>query len=233
MSESNKPEAAGKVLGDFQNIGDAARQTGQQARQAGAQAVDHAKDAAQEVRGRAASLAGAVGEQANAAAESQKSNLAGALEDAAKAVHRSGEQLEGQQDWIAHLVEHGADELSALATTLRSNDLQSLLGELGSLARRQPALFVGASMAAGFALTRVGRIAASGAVETASEAVRTAATSQGAGSTGTAPNRAAPNGATLQGNMPAAMPGTPSPAAPVTVSHGGPAGTSEGAHERG
>jgi len=76
-------------------------------------------------------------------------------------VHRSGEQLEGHQDWVAHLVERGAAELGSMATTLRKNDLQGLLGELGSLARRQPALFVGASMAAGFALARVGRLAVS------------------------------------------------------------------------
>lgn len=45
--------------------------------------------------------------------------------------------------------------------SLRSNDLKSLMGDLASLARRQPALFVGATMAAGFALTRVGRLAVS------------------------------------------------------------------------
>ena len=100
---------------------------------------------------------------ASSVAEDQKQNVAGYLDDVAKAVHRSGEQLEGHQDWIAHMVERGADELGVLANTLRTNDLQSLLGELGSLARRQPALFVGASMAAGFALARVGRIAATGA----------------------------------------------------------------------
>ena len=93
-------------------------------------------------------------------AEGHKQDVAGYLDDVAQAVHRSGEQLEGHQDWIAHVVERGADELGALANTLRTNDLQSLLGELGSLARRQPALFVGASMAAGFALARVGRLAA-------------------------------------------------------------------------
>ena len=95
-------------------------------------------------------------------AEAGKASLAEQLEDVAKAAHRSGEQLEGHQDWVAKLVEQGADELTSLATTLRNNDLQSLLSDLGSLARRQPALFVGASMAAGFALTRIGRIAASG-----------------------------------------------------------------------
>lgn len=83
------------------------------------------------------------------------------LEDVVKAMRRSGAQLEGHQDWVAYLVELGAAELSLLATTLRTNDLQGLLGDLASLARRQPALFVDASMVAGFALTRVGRLAVS------------------------------------------------------------------------
>ncbi len=161
MSDTNRAESVGKVAGDFQAIGDAARQTGQQARQAGADALDKVRDVAAEAQGRAASALDTVGEQAISVAETQKVNLAERLEDVANAVHKSGEQLEGHQDWVAKLVEQGADELSALATTLRTNDLQSLLGDLGSLARRQPALFVGASMAAGFALTRIGRLAIS------------------------------------------------------------------------
>ncbi len=167
MSDTMKTDAAGKVLGDFQAIGDAARQTGEQARQAASGAFEQARAVAHDAQAQAASVAGTVGQQASAMAETQKANLAERLEDVARAVHKSGEQLEGHQDWVAHLVERGADELTALASTLRSNDLQSLLGDLGSLARRQPALFVGASMAAGFALARVGRLAVTAAAQTA------------------------------------------------------------------
>jgi len=96
------------------------------------------------------------------AVEDGKDNIADRLDDAAKAIHKSGEQLEGDQDWIASLVERGADELAALASTLRGNDLKGLMGSLEDLARRQPAVFVGASMAAGFAMVRLGKVAASG-----------------------------------------------------------------------
>lgn len=162
MSEYDKngSPAVGKVLDDAKAAGDAVRQVGQQAKQAGSDAADQAMDVAHDAKERAGSLASAIGEKASSIAEAQKGDLADRLEDVAKAVHRSGEQLEGHQDFVAHLVERGAAELGSLAKTLRSNDLQSLLGDLGSLARRQPALFVGASMAAGFALTRVGRLAA-------------------------------------------------------------------------
>lgn len=161
MSGTSSSDTVGKTVADLKGVGDAARQVGGQAMQAGTDAIGQAKDVAHDAMSRAGSVAGALGDKASEIAESQKSQLADKLDDVAKAVHRSGEALEGQQDWVAHMVERGAAELSTLASTLRSNDLQSLLGDLGSLARRQPALFVGASMAAGFALTRVGRLAVS------------------------------------------------------------------------
>jgi hypothetical protein len=97
------------------------------------------------------------------AAESGKDAVAGQLDDVARAVHRSGEQLEGHQDWMAQLVERGADQLGSLATTLRTNDLQGLFGRIEQMAQRQPALFVGAAMAAGFATARLGKVAVAGA----------------------------------------------------------------------
>ena len=44
---------------------------------------------------------------------------------------------------MAKWVEGGADELSGLATTLRTNDLHGLFGKVEQLARSQPAVFVG------------------------------------------------------------------------------------------
>lgn len=175
MSDTGKSDVVGKTLGDLKGLGDAARQISGQATQAGTDAASQAKDVAQDAKARAGSVASAIGDKASSVAEDQKSQLADKLEDMAKAVHRSGEQLEGQQDWVAHMVERGAAELSTLATTLRTNDLQSLLSNLGGLARRQPALFVGASMAAGFALTRVGRLAVSTPAHAPSPAIATSA----------------------------------------------------------
>ena len=169
MGDSENKEMVGKAAENLQSLGDAARDTGQQARQAGVEALGHAQDVAREAKSRAASALGALGEQASSVAEGHKADLAERLETVAKAVHKSGEQLEDQSDWVAKLVEQGADELTSLAGTLRSNDLQSLLGNLGGLARRQPALFVGASIAVGFALTRVGLLAASNPTQTGSE----------------------------------------------------------------
>ena len=161
MSDTEGSKAIGDNLADAKTAGEALHGIGDKAVHAGADAVNQAKDLAGEAKEKASSLLAAAQDKANTVADEQKTNVAEYLDDVAKAVHRSGEQLEGHQDWVAHLVERGADELGSLADTLRTNDLQSLLASLGSLARREPALFVGASMAAGFVMARVGRVAAS------------------------------------------------------------------------
>ena len=163
MSEKTEPgPAAPTENADAKLVASKLTQVGDQTRQAGAQAAAHARDLAGEVSQRGASLAGDAKHHLTSVAENRKAGLADQLDDVAQAVRRSGEQLEGHQDWIAHLVERGSHELSSLASTLRTNDLQGLLGNLQDLARRQPAVFVGASLAAGFAMVRVGKVAASG-----------------------------------------------------------------------
>lgn len=119
-----------------------------------------AKDVAGDVADQASSLVGQVKDKALAAASDQKEGLADRLDDLAHAVHKSGEQFAGQQDWIASAIERGAAELGALATSLRQNDVASLFGQAKSIAQRQPALFIGASLAAGFAVARLGKIVA-------------------------------------------------------------------------
>ncbi|MDQ2763559.1 MAG: hypothetical protein M3Y22_08760 [Pseudomonadota bacterium] len=166
MSDKSRTDATGKILGDLHAIGDAAHQVGEQARQAGAQAANNARDVAQDAQARSASLTSEVKERVASMAQTEKNSLAERLKDIAQAVHRSGEQLEGHQDWAASVVERGADELATLAETLRKNDLRSLMDNLQDLVKRQPALFTGATLAAGFALARVGRIAVASAART-------------------------------------------------------------------
>lgn len=138
--------------------GDANRGPGQPGGQA---AVDQAAKLGDDVRERGARLAEGVKRQATSEAERQKDRAADQVEDVAASVHQTADALkQGQQPWFADLVERGADELSAFATTLRGNDLQGLLSQVETFARRQPALFAGASMATGFALARMARLAA-------------------------------------------------------------------------
>jgi len=75
----------------------------------------------------AESLLGDIKSELGAAAQAQGEGIADTLEDAAEAVKRSGEQLEGHQDWIAELVESGAEELKSLAGSVRDKDFDGLL----------------------------------------------------------------------------------------------------------
>jgi hypothetical protein len=134
-----------------------------QARQAGADAAALAGKVVDDARARGASLVGDMKDHVMTAADGQREGLAGQVSDVAAAIHQAGEHFKGNQDWIARIVEAGANELGTLASTLRTNDLEGLMGKLQELARRQPAIFVGAAMAAGFAAVRLGKVAAAGA----------------------------------------------------------------------
>lgn len=122
--------------------------------------AEHAKSAAGDAAGQVSSLIDQARDKASAAVEGPKAGLADQIDDFADAVQRSGDQFKGQQDWIASAVERGANELSGLAMSLRENDLGTLLRQVQGFARQQPALFIGASFAAGFALSRFGKIVA-------------------------------------------------------------------------
>jgi len=79
-------------------------------------------------------------------------------------VRDAGSQIAGHTtELLKEAQTRGASVVGA--STLRTNDLQGLLGKLDDLARRQPAVFVGAAMAAGFAAVRLGRVAVAGATQ--------------------------------------------------------------------
>lgn len=89
----------------------------------------------------------AVKEQQQAAAAGA-GDLAGALRDVAH-------ELEGRQRTsTARVAERAADGLESLSATLRRKDLDSIVADLEGFARREPALFLGAAVAAGFLAMR-------------------------------------------------------------------------------
>jgi len=119
---------------------------------------EQAKRATSDAAGQVSSFVDQAKAKASEAAEGPKAGIADQIDDLADVVHKSGEQFKGQQDWIASAVERGATELSGLAKSLREKDLGTLIGQVQGFARQQPALFIGAAFAAGFALSRFGKI---------------------------------------------------------------------------
>jgi len=134
--------------------------------QAGTQAATRATDVANDARSRAESLAEEAREKVAGEVQNQKQGIADQLSGIADTMRHSSEELNGRQDWLARLVEAGGKELGSLADTIRTNDFRALATKLGDLARTQPAIFVGATMAAGFAAARLGKVAVAGTSET-------------------------------------------------------------------
>ena len=165
MSEKTGTGVGSQPPPSDQTSKSAAGKIADQARGAAEQAAAAASDLAAEVRDRGASITEDVKDQVLSTADDHREGLAEQIGGVADALHRSGEQFKGNQEWIAHLVERGAGELGTLAETLRTNDLEGLMGKLQDLAKRQPAIFVGAAMAAGFATVRLGKVALSGATK--------------------------------------------------------------------
>ena len=164
MSESEKADYVGDSLRGLKSVGAAAHEAGDALQGIGAEVLSRATETVSDAQTRSANLSTDIAKQAETIAETQKDGIADRLESVAGALHRSGQDLREKEAWLAQLIDKGADEMTSFATTLRANDFNSLVGNLQSLARRQPALFMGASVAAGFALARVGTSCSGGSV---------------------------------------------------------------------
>ena len=116
--------------------------------------------AAGEAAQSALSLAGQAKQTLAGKLDGQKGAAADMVEQFAQSVQRSGEQFQGRQDWIASAVGRGAEELNTLASSIRDKDVGDLLDEVQSFATRQPAVFMAAAFAAGFAVARLGKVIA-------------------------------------------------------------------------
>ncbi len=106
-------------------------------------------------------IAGDAREAAQSQLDEVKDRAAGSANQTADAARQAARTLrDGDQAWLANLVERGAEGLGDFANTLRGNDLNGLLRRAEELARSQPVLFAGGAVVLGFALTRVARAAA-------------------------------------------------------------------------
>lgn len=106
-------------------------------------------------------IASQVKERLVSTADGKKAGIADRLDEVANSLNRSSEQFAGKQDWLAGAIARGGSELGTFASSLRDADVADLLRQAQGFARRQPGLFIGASLVAGFALARFGKIVAS------------------------------------------------------------------------
>src|SRR3954465_14607353 len=94
-------------------------------------------------------------QQATSQIGMQQQRVAGTLNTVATALHDASRELRSQDEGpIAEYVDSAASQVEHFANTLREQDLEQLMTTTAQFARRQPALFLGAAFALGFAATR-------------------------------------------------------------------------------
>src|SRR5215217_6269845 len=94
-------------------------------------------------------------QQATSQISTQQQRVAGTLNTVASALHDASREMRKQDETaIADYVDTAASQVEHFADMLREQDLEQLMNTTAQFARRQPALFLGAAFALGFAATR-------------------------------------------------------------------------------
>jgi hypothetical protein len=113
-----------------------------------------ARTAADAVRRQASHFMGDVGHELNATGEAQKARGVDAIRGLARAIDSAADDLEPQSPGIAGAVHQAARGVESLSEQLSNRKVNELVDSAVRLARAQPALFIGGSVVAGFALAR-------------------------------------------------------------------------------
>ncbi len=113
-----------------------------------------ARTATDAIRQQAARLAQDVGHELNKTGEAQKARGAEAIRRFARAIDNAASELQNQSPAVARSVHEAARQVDGLSDNLSNKNVSELVNSATQLARAQPALFIGGSVAAGFALAR-------------------------------------------------------------------------------
>ncbi len=115
---------------------------------------DSIRGTAGNVRDRAREVGQKAAEQAQAAIGQQKERATSELGAVAFALRDAATRLEGENMMSGRLIRTAAERLDDFSRRLESRDLEGLMWETRSWARRNPAVFMGAAVALGFLASR-------------------------------------------------------------------------------
>lgn len=148
ITPTTDPSAAERARADAAAAGDEARDAAQDLEAA-------ARSKAEGLKGEAEKAVRAAKERARAAAGEQKNMAADRVAGFADALRHASSDLDEQgQSLVSGIVRQAADGLADFSGAMRRNDLDDLVGSVESFARRQPALFIGSAVLAGFGIAR-------------------------------------------------------------------------------
>jgi hypothetical protein len=120
----------------------------------GGQAKVKAREAAEMAKSESQRLASVAKDKAKSVIAEQKDAAAESLGGVAGALRETAKTLGEQSPALGQYTERAAQSLEGFSHTLRDRDVDSLIGQLEDFARRQPLVFVGGAVLAGFALSR-------------------------------------------------------------------------------
>lgn len=110
-------------------------------------------EASQDIQRSASDLGQSAREMAEGSLSQARSVAADNVGRAGEALHAAAEKM-GRGDTFGTLIDAAAGQLDAASRALRDRDASRLVHDINDFARRQPALFIGGALAAGFALAR-------------------------------------------------------------------------------
>jgi len=120
------------------------------------QTKNQMQDMAQQAKETAGNLVGQARTQVKTQLTTQKEKAAESLGGVAEAIRQTGTQLNEQDQPapVGRYVNQAADVIDNVAQYLRTKDIDEMFHQAEDLARRQPAVFIGAAFALGFMAAR-------------------------------------------------------------------------------
>jgi hypothetical protein len=116
-------------------------------------------DAARRLKETASTVIDRGKEAATDSIEKGAERLSSSADSAASALRRAADEVEKDNRWIGAALRKSAEGIERASASLSGGDISSTVDNLNGFARRNPAMFLGASLAVGFALARVGKTA--------------------------------------------------------------------------
>ena len=92
---------------------------------------------------------------ADAQASTTMTQVGDTLQKVATHIRQAGEELRGEQPQVAGFIDAAAERVDDAATYLRERDASEALENVQRFARNQPALVIGAGLAAGLVIGRI------------------------------------------------------------------------------
>jgi uncharacterized phage infection (PIP) family protein YhgE len=129
---------------------DVAKETKEQA----AKLKDQASDIASHAQEQATEAFSSMKDKVRETAEEQKSAGADRVKGVAHAMNTAADELQKQMPGAADYVREAASGIDRMSSSLRNKSVDEMVGAVSDFARTQPAAFFGATVLAGFALSR-------------------------------------------------------------------------------